>query len=86
MCQNLDLRFLLFYCLFTKDFMSIFTFFLSVLLYFLLFIWFYHTSLSPFLFVLILSMFLAHVISSLAYPNLLGTKRLVCCCFDTQKS
>jgi hypothetical protein len=23
---------------------------------------------------------LAHVISSLAYPNLLGTKRLGCCC------
>jgi hypothetical protein len=24
---------------------------------------------------------LAHVVSSLAYPNLLGTKRLGCCCF-----
>jgi hypothetical protein len=24
--------------------------------------------------------FLAHVVSSLAYPNLLGTKRLGCCC------
>jgi hypothetical protein len=23
---------------------------------------------------------LAHVVSSLAYPNLLGTKRLGCCC------
>jgi hypothetical protein len=29
---------------------------------------------------------LAHVVSSLGYPNLLGTKRLGCCCnleFDT---
>jgi hypothetical protein len=24
---------------------------------------------------------LAHVVSSLAYPNLLGTKRLGCCCY-----
>jgi hypothetical protein len=30
---------------------------------------------------------LAHVVSSLAYPNLLGTKRLGCrcCCYSTKK-
>jgi hypothetical protein len=25
---------------------------------------------------------LTHVVSSLAYPNLLGTKRIGCCCCD----
>jgi hypothetical protein len=27
---------------------------------------------------------LAHVVSSLAYPNLLGTKRLGCCCCNAR--
>jgi hypothetical protein len=33
--------------------------------------------LFPYFFILVS---LAHVVSSLAYPNLLGTKRLCCCC------
>jgi hypothetical protein len=36
----------------------------------------FHSSFST----LFYSYFLAHVVSSLAYPNLLGTKRLGCCC------
>jgi hypothetical protein len=28
---------------------------------------------------------LTHVVSSLAYPNLLGTKRLGCCCCSTMQ-
>jgi hypothetical protein len=36
---------------------------------------------TPFFFTLVLSLFfLARVISSLAYPNLFGNKRLSCCC------
>jgi hypothetical protein len=35
----------------------------------------------PFFFTLVLSLFFcAHVVSSLAYPNLLGNKRLGYCC------
>jgi hypothetical protein len=42
---------------------------------------FYHPSFSLFFLVHVLSLFfLAHVVSSLAYPNLLGIKRLGCCC------
>jgi hypothetical protein len=77
MCQNLDLRFFLFYCLFVKFFSHPFSLFrLSVLLPFLLFlIWFFIAlcfppSFSPLFF----------GFSSLAYSNLLGTKRLGCCC------
>jgi hypothetical protein len=50
---------------------------------FLLFsVWFfYRPSFSPFLFALVLSIcFSAHVVSSLAYPNLLRTKMLDSCC------
>jgi hypothetical protein len=40
--------------------------------------------LSPFVFcffiALCFSFFFAHVVSSLAYPNLLGNKKLGCCC------
>jgi hypothetical protein len=35
---------------------------------------------SPFFFALVLYLFLAHVVSSLAHPNLLWNKRLGCCC------
>jgi hypothetical protein len=36
---------------------------------------------SPFFFTFVLSLlFLAHVVSSLAYPNLLRNKMLSCCC------
>jgi hypothetical protein len=88
MCRNLDLRFLLFYCLLSK-FFSFFSvpfrfFLLSVLLSFLLLSnWF--LFLSSFVFPLLfrycfIPVSLTHVVSSLAYPNLLGTKRLGCCC------
>jgi hypothetical protein len=84
MCRNLDLRFLLFYCLLSKFFFPpLFAFFLlSVLLSFLLWSnWF--LFLSSFVFPLLfrywfIPVSLAHVVSSLAYPNLLGTKRLGC--------
>jgi hypothetical protein len=83
----LDLWFLLFYCLLLKFFFSFsapFRFFLNVLLSFLLLLnWF--LFLSSFVFPLLfrhcfIPVSLALVISSLAYPNLLGTKRLGCCC------
>jgi hypothetical protein len=88
MCRNLDLRFFLFYCLLSKFFFFFFRpfslFFLSVLLSFLLLSnWF--LFLSSFIFPLLfrhcfIPVSLAHVVSSLAYPNLLRTKRLGCCC------
>jgi hypothetical protein len=66
-------------------FPPLFAFFLlSVLLSFLLLSnWF--LFLSSFVFPLLfrycfIPVSLAHVVSSLAYPNLLGTKRLGCCC------
>jgi hypothetical protein len=89
MCRNFDLRFLLFYYLLSKFFSffffrPFFIFFLSILLSFLLLSnWF--LFLSFFVFPLLfqhcfIPVFLAHVVSSLAYPNLLETKRLGCCC------
>jgi hypothetical protein len=86
MCRNLDLRVLLFYCLLSKFFPSLFIFLLSVLLSFLpLSNWF--LFLSSFIFPLIfrhcfISVYLTHVISSLAYLNLLETKRVGCCCIQ----
>jgi hypothetical protein len=82
MCQNLDLRFFLFYCLFVRVFLLfIHPFSLSCGLMFyclsLFFVWFFYcSSFSP-LFCLCFS---THAVSSLDYPNLLGTKRLGCCC------
>jgi hypothetical protein len=90
MCWNLDLRFILFYCLLSKFFFffsapfRFFFFLLSVLLSFLLLSnWF--LFLSSFIFPLLfrhcfIPVSLAHVVSYLTYPNLLGTKRLGCCC------
>jgi hypothetical protein len=89
MCRNFDLRFLLFYYLLSKFFFSFFSvpfhfFFLSVLLSFLLLSnWF--LFLSSFVFPLLfrhyfIPIYLTHVVSSLVYPNLLGTKMLDCCC------
>jgi hypothetical protein len=74
-----------FFSLFFRPF-SLFIFLLSVLLSFLLLSnWF--LFLSSFVFPLLfrhcfILVSLAHVVSSLAYPNLLGTKRLGCyyCC------
>jgi hypothetical protein len=72
-----------FYCLLSSFFSAHFSFFwLSVLLSFLLF-WFdffialcflllFHFCFVPF--------FFAYVVSSLAYPNLLGNKMFGCCC------
>jgi hypothetical protein len=80
MCRNLDLRFFLFYCLLSKFFFPpIFAFFLlGVLLSFLLLSnWF--LFLSYFVFPLLFRhcpVSLAHVVSSLAYPNLLGIKKV----------
>jgi hypothetical protein len=53
--------------------------------FFLFFIWFFYRPLfSIFLFGFFIafcfSFFFAHVVSSLAYPNLLGNKKLGCCC------
>jgi hypothetical protein len=44
------------------------------------FLFFYRPWFPLFFFALVLSLFLSHVVSSLAYPNLLGIKRLGCCC------
>jgi hypothetical protein len=86
MCQNLDIRFLPFYCLFVKFFPApfrfldlafycIFSFFDSV---------FYRPLFSSLLFhSCFIPIFLAHVVLSLAYPNLLGNKmRSSCCCWE----
>jgi hypothetical protein len=89
MCRNLDLRFLLFYCLLSKFFFFFsapFRFFLlSILLSFFIFLLNWFLFLSSFVFPLLfrhcfILVSLDHVVSSLAYPNLLGTKRLGCCC------
>jgi hypothetical protein len=71
-------------------FSPLFTFFLNVLLSFLLLSnWF--LFLSSFVFPLLfrhrfIPVSLVHVVSSLAYPNLLGTKRLGrCCCISKYK-
>jgi hypothetical protein len=58
------------FSLFDLAFYSLFSFFYLV---------FYHPLFSPF-FALVLYLFLAHVILSLAYPNLPGNKMFGCCC------
>jgi hypothetical protein len=57
-------------------------FLLSVLLSFLLFLFDFLSPFFPFFFALVLYLFFTHVVSSLAYPNLLGNKRLGCCCLS----
>jgi hypothetical protein len=86
MCRNLDLRFLLFYCL-LSIFFHLFSLSFFGLAFYCLFSFcrigfcFYRLSFSLFFFDIVLFMFfLAHVISSLVYPNLLGNKMLGCCC------
>jgi hypothetical protein len=45
------------------------------------FIWFFYRPLfSPSFLLLFYTCFFAHVVSSLAYSNLFGNKRLGCCC------
>jgi hypothetical protein len=101
MCRNLDLRFLFFIVFCQSFFPCPFSlfFWLSVLLSFLLLSnWF--LFLSSFVFPLLfrhcfipvslvrhcfIPVSLAHVVSSLAYPNLLGTKMLGCCCYCIQE-
>jgi hypothetical protein len=63
-------------------FCSFSLFWLSVLLSFLDLI-FYRPSFPPSFHPCFVPIFLAHVVSSLAYPNLLGTKKLGCCCCET---
>jgi hypothetical protein len=77
MCRNIDLWFLLFYCLLSKFFSAIFTF---LLVFYCLFSFCRIGFLSYFAFLLffdiVLFMFL-HVILYLAYPNCLEIKVLV---------
>jgi hypothetical protein len=86
MCQDLDLGSLLFYYLFCQIFFFLFAHFhflwLSVFLPFPPFlIGFLSPFVSPLLFhPCFVSVFLLMWVSSLAYPNLLGTKRLGWCC------
>jgi hypothetical protein len=82
MCHNLDLQFIIFYYHFIKFFPAPFLFFYLVFYCFSLFRFdFLSPFVSPLLFhscfVLI---FLAHAVSTLVYPNLLGTKRPGGCC------
>jgi hypothetical protein len=84
MCQNLDLRFLLFIVFCQVFSLPLFHFF--DLAFYCLFSFFLFGFLLPFVFplffafVLYLFFYLAHVVSSLAYPNLLENKMLGCCC------
>jgi hypothetical protein len=83
MCQNLDLRFLPFIAFCHVFFPAFFLLcWLSVLLSSLLFLLFLSSFVFPFFFALILYLCFSHVVSSLAYPNLFGNKRLGCwwCC------
>jgi hypothetical protein len=62
---------------------SLFAFFfwLSVLLSFLLLLnWFLSSFISPLFLYYFIHISLTHVVSSLAYLNLIGIKRLDCCC------
>jgi hypothetical protein len=86
MCQNIDLRFLPFIAS-CQVFFSFFRFF--DLPFYCLFFFFDLFFLSPFVFSFfdlvflspfIFPFFFAHVVSSLAYPNLLGNKMVGCCC------
>jgi hypothetical protein len=83
MWQNLDLRFLLFIAFYQVFFPPIFHFF--DLAFYCLFSFFDLISLSPFVFSFFFTFvlylfFFAYVVSSLAYPNLLGNKMFGCCC------
>jgi hypothetical protein len=78
--RTLIFSFFYFIVLLSKTFHPFLLSRLSVLLSFFRF-----TFLSPFVFSLLfhpcfVPIFLAHVISSLAYRNLLGTERIGCCC------
>jgi hypothetical protein len=83
MCQNLDLQFLLFYCLFVKVFSAPFHFF--DLAIYCLFFFFLFDLYRPLFFSLLFHFCFVHVFfdscgSSLTYLN--STKMLGCCCCD----
>jgi hypothetical protein len=63
------------FSLFDLVFYCLFSFFYLV---------FYHPFFFPFFFTLVLYMFFSYVVLSLGYPNLLGNKRLGCCCTADQ--
>jgi hypothetical protein len=80
MYQNIDLRFFHFTAFVKKKSRPFFRFF--DLTFYCLFSFFYLVFLSPFVFPLFFTLvlyifFFAHVVSSLAYLNLLGNKRLL---------
>jgi hypothetical protein len=93
MCQNLDLRFFLFYYLFMLVFSFLFTpfhlFCVSVfLLSFPLFLFGFFIVLpfSPSFLLVFASVFRLMWVSSLAYSSFLGTKRFGCCCCKCHKN
>jgi hypothetical protein len=64
-----------------KVFFSFFIFSSRFIVFYLLSNWFFLSFfISPFFFVLILFLFFSHMVSSLVYPNLFGTKKIGCCC------
>jgi hypothetical protein len=82
MCQNLDLRFRPFIAFCQVFFLAPFSLFLTYrfIVFSPFLIWFFLSPfVFPFFFTLVLYLF-SHVVSALAYPNLLGNKRLGCCC------
>jgi hypothetical protein len=79
MCQNLDLRFLLFIAFLSSLFATPFRFF--DLASYCLFSFFDLVFYRPLFFLfslLFFSFFLVYVVSSLAYPTLFGNKKLGC--------
>jgi hypothetical protein len=85
MCQNLNLRFFPFYCLFSSFFLPLFAFLICRFIAFTPFsiCFFIAFCFPPSFSLLFYPYFLAHVVSSLPYPNLLGNKRLGCYCCCT---
>jgi hypothetical protein len=76
-----------FYCLLSSFFHAPFSLFLlSILLHFLLFYLFFIVLCFPLLFRSCFIAVFVHMVPSLAYPNLLGNKRLgcYCCCCMVQ--
>jgi hypothetical protein len=71
-----------FYCLLSSFFSCPFSFFdlAFYCLFSLFFYFFYRPLFSPYFSLLFFTCFFAYVVSSLAYPNLLGNKRLGCFC------
>jgi hypothetical protein len=83
MCQNLDLRLLIFYCFLMLVFFlfirPLSPFYVSIFIASPPFCFFIALPFSPFFTFVFVSVFRLLWVSSLAYSNLLGTKRLDCC-------